>query len=44
MPTTYTPRPRAAEVMIVGGEAVLVRERERTTDLFAGERPLPSVG
>jgi hypothetical protein len=30
--------------MSVGGEAVLGRERERTTDLFAGERPLPSVG
>ncbi|ODU09450.1 MAG: diaminopimelate decarboxylase [Rubrivivax sp. SCN 71-131] len=44
MASNYNTRPRAAEVMIVGGEAVLVRERERTTDLFAGERPLPSVG
>ncbi|MCX7669595.1 MAG: hypothetical protein N2439_05940, partial [Anaerolineae bacterium] len=32
---------RAAEVLIVGGEAHLVREREQPADLFRGERLLP---
>ncbi|HMQ73130.1 MAG: diaminopimelate decarboxylase [Burkholderiaceae bacterium] len=40
MASNYNTRPRAAEVMIVDGEAVLVRERERVQDLFAGERLL----
>lgn len=40
MASNYNTRPRAAEVMIAGGEPVLVRERERVADLFAGERLL----
>ncbi|MBI3154462.1 MAG: diaminopimelate decarboxylase [Burkholderiales bacterium] len=38
MASNYNSRPRAAEVMIVRGEAVLVREREVIESLFAGER------
>ncbi len=41
MSSNYNSRPRAAEVMVDGGEAHLVREREKTGDLFAGERLLP---
>ncbi len=40
MASNYNTRPRAAEVMIVAGEPVLIRERERVADLFAGERLL----
>ena len=40
MASNYNSRPRAAEVMIVGSEAVLVREREAIESLFAGERLL----
>jgi diaminopimelate decarboxylase len=40
MASNYNTRPRAAEVMIVDGEPVLIRERERIADLFAGERLL----
>ena len=42
MASNYNSRPRAAEVMIVGGEPLLIRQRERTRDLFAGEALLPS--
>jgi diaminopimelate decarboxylase len=38
MASNYNTRPRAAEVMLAGGQAHLVRERERVRDLFAGER------
>jgi diaminopimelate decarboxylase len=41
MASNYNTRPRAAEVMIVAGEPVLIRERERTEMLFASERLLP---
>ena len=41
MASNYNTRPRAAEVMIVAGQPVLIRQRERTTDLFAGEVRLP---
>ncbi|HNU09946.1 MAG TPA: diaminopimelate decarboxylase [Rubrivivax sp.] len=41
MASNYNSRPRAAEVMITSGEAVLVREREQVTQLCAGERLLP---
>jgi diaminopimelate decarboxylase len=41
MASNYNTRPRAAEVMIVDGEALLVRERERAESLFAGEKRLP---
>jgi len=41
MASNYNSRPRAAEVMIVGGRPVLIRERERVADLFRDERLLP---
>jgi diaminopimelate decarboxylase len=44
MASNYNTRPRAAEVMIIAGEPVLVRQRERTADLFAGESLLPTRG
>ena len=40
MASNYNTRPRAAEVMVVDGAPVLIRERERVADLFAGERLL----
>ena len=41
MASNYNTRPRAAEVMVDGGRAYLVRERERAAQLFAGESRLP---
>ncbi|HMM84473.1 diaminopimelate decarboxylase [Azohydromonas sp.] len=41
MASNYNSRPRAAEVMVDGALAHLVRERESVHDLFAGERLLP---
>lgn len=41
MASNYNSRPRAAEVLIVDGRPVLIRERERVEQLFAGERLLP---
>jgi len=41
MSSNYNSRVRAAEVMIDGDKAHLVRERERIEQLFAGERLLP---
>ena len=38
MASNYNTRPRAAEVMVDGDQAWLVRERERVSDLFKGER------
>jgi len=43
MASNYNTRPRAAEVMIVDGEPVLVRARERAADLFSGESLLPAA-
>jgi diaminopimelate decarboxylase len=43
MASNYNSRPRAAEVLIVDGRPVLVRERERTEDQMARERLLPST-
>jgi diaminopimelate decarboxylase len=40
MASNYNSRPRAAEVMLVDGRPVLVRERERLEDLIAHERTL----
>ncbi|MCB1994820.1 MAG: diaminopimelate decarboxylase, partial [Rhodoferax sp.] len=40
MASNYNTRPRAAEVMIVEGAPVLVREREQPEALFAAERLL----
>ncbi|HYJ20014.1 MAG TPA: diaminopimelate decarboxylase [Burkholderiales bacterium] len=41
MSSNYNSRPRAAEVMVDGDRVHLIRERERTTALYAGERLLP---
>jgi diaminopimelate decarboxylase len=38
MASNYNSRPRAAEVMLVDGRPVLIRERERLQDLMASER------
>ncbi len=37
MASNYNTRPRAAEVMVAGADARLVRERERVADLWRGE-------
>ena len=41
MASNYNSRARAAEVLIVDGKPVLIRERERVQDLFAQDRLLP---
>jgi diaminopimelate decarboxylase len=41
MSSNYNSRPRAAEVMVDGDRAFLVRERERIPQLFAAESRLP---
>jgi len=41
MSSNYNSRARAAEVMIVDGRPVVIRERENTANLFAGEHLLP---
>jgi len=41
MSSNYNSRPRAAEVMVDGAEAHLVRRRETIAELFAGECLLP---
>ena len=41
MSSNYNSRPRAAEVLVDGDLAHLVRSRERVEDLFASERTLP---
>lgn len=41
MSSNYNTRARAAEVMVDGDKAYLIRERERIEDLYAGERLLP---
>ena len=41
MSSNYNSRPRAAEVMVDGDRAYLVRERETLTDLMRGEHRLP---
>jgi len=38
MSSNYNTRPRAAEVLVSGGEAHLVRRRESVEDLFALDR------
>jgi len=42
MSSNYNTRPRAAEVMVDGDEAYLVRERETIADLLRGEQRLPA--
>jgi diaminopimelate decarboxylase len=41
MASNYNTRPRAAEVMVDGDQAHLVRKRETVQELFAGEALLP---
>ena len=41
MSSNYNSRPRAAEVMVDGDQAHLVRTREQIAELFAGESVLP---
>jgi diaminopimelate decarboxylase len=41
MASNYNTRPRAAEVMVSGSDAVLIRDRERIVDLLRGEHLLP---
>ncbi len=41
MSSNYNTRPRAAEVLVDGGRAYLIRERESVAQLFAGEHILP---
>ncbi len=43
MSSNYNTRPRAAEVMVDGEQAVLVRARETVESLYALERPLPAA-
>jgi len=38
MSSNYNTRPRAAEIMVDGAEAKLIREREKVEQLFAGEK------
>ncbi|MDP1789688.1 MAG: diaminopimelate decarboxylase [Methylibium sp.] len=42
MASNYNTRPRAAEVMVDGSVATLIREREAAAELFRGERLLPT--
>jgi diaminopimelate decarboxylase len=37
MASNYNSRPRPAEVLVVDGQAKLIREREKTEDLFKGQ-------
>ncbi|MFQ1609044.1 diaminopimelate decarboxylase [Aeromonas veronii] len=41
MSSNYNTRPRAAEVLVDGAEAHLIREREQLADLWRGEHLLP---
>ena len=41
MSSNYNSRPRAAEIMVDGGQIHVVREREAITDLYAHEHVLP---
>jgi diaminopimelate decarboxylase len=42
MASNYNTRGRAAEVMVAGDKAWLIRDREQAADLFRGEHLLPS--
>lgn len=42
MASNYNSRPRAAEIMIDGDQAIVVRERESLADLWRGEHLLPT--
>jgi len=42
MASNYNTRGRAAEVMVSGDRAWLIRDREQVSELFRGEHPLPA--
>ena len=42
MSSNYNSRPRAAEVLVMGDQASVVRQRETVEDLFRGES-IPSA-
>ncbi len=44
MSSNYNTRPRAAEIMVDGNQAYVVRVRETIADLLAGERLLTGIG
>ena len=44
MASNYNTRGRPAEVMVSGGQARLIRDRETPTELFRGEHLLPAQG
>jgi diaminopimelate decarboxylase len=44
MASNYNTRPRAAEVMVSGREALLIRERESIAELIRGEHLLDAAG
>ena len=44
MASTYNSRPRAAEIMVDGSDAFVVRERESWEDLVRGETGIPGSG
>ncbi len=41
MASNYNTRPRAAEMMVAGDQAWVIRDREQVSDLFRGEHLLP---
>ena len=41
MASNYNTRPKPAEIMVDGKNAYVIRAREKTVDLFAGETILP---
>jgi diaminopimelate decarboxylase len=43
MASNYNTRPRAAEVLVSGSQAWLIRDREDPAALFAGEHLLPAA-
>ncbi|PSJ45135.1 diaminopimelate decarboxylase [Zobellella endophytica] len=43
MASNYNSRPRAAEIMVDGDQAFVVREREQLTELWRGESLLPGA-
>jgi diaminopimelate decarboxylase len=44
MASNYNTRGRAAEVMVSDGQTRLIRDREKSTELFRGEHLLPAQG
>jgi len=43
MASNYNSRGRAAEVMVMGEQAWLIRDREQPSELFCGEHLLPAA-